>query len=150
MSEFKAIGGTPFMTSEPPGGMGLHLFSDQSGHIRGTLAIDISKQGPPGYAHGGSLIALLDETMGAAAWSLGYRCVAANLQFNLRQSVPLGMEVTVTAEVAHVEGRKVFTVGQILLPEGAVAVEAQGLFIIPHDHAVHHIDFNPFVVDPDG
>jgi len=149
MSEFKPIGGTPFITDEPPGGMGLRLFGDNTGHVHGKLAIDASKQGPPGYAHGGSLTALLDETMGAAAWSLGYRCVAANLQFNLRQSVPLGVEVTVTGEVARVDGRKVFTTGQIVLGDGTIAVEAEGLFIIPQEHAVHHYDFNPFVANSD-
>ena len=138
------------MTSAPPGGMGLHLYADQSGHVRGSLVIDNSKQGPPGYAHGGSLTALLDETMGAAAWSMGFRCVAAKLQFDLLRGVPLGVEVTVAAHVTEVDGRKVYTAGQILLADGLIAVEAKGLFIVPQQHAIHHTDFNPFVTGTDN
>ena len=36
-------------------------------------------EGPPGHAHGGSMAAVLDEAMGAAAWMEGHLVVAVRL-----------------------------------------------------------------------
>lgn len=145
MAEFKPIGGTEFITSPPPGGMGMKFYANGAGNVRGVIAIDRSKQGPPGHAHGGSLIALLDEAMGAAAWNAGHQAVAANLQFNLRASVPLETDVSVYGEVVRVEGRKVFCTASVILPDGSVAVEAEGIFVnTPEKFTDSEVNYNPF------
>lgn len=128
--KFKAIGGTPFITGAVPAGLGMQFYGDGQGHVRGEIAMDVSKQGPPGYVHGGALAALLDEAMGAAAWNQGYRAVAVNLHFDLWVAVPLQKPVTVTGEVQRVEGRKVFCSGSIILPDGTLAVTAAGIFVM--------------------
>lgn len=143
-NEFKAIGGTDFITDPAPVGMGMRFYGDGRGHVRGEIAIHTSKQGPPGYTHGGALIALLDEAMGAAAWNQGYRVVAVNLQFNLWLAVPLQTLVTVMGEVMRVEGRKVFCAGRILLPDETIAVAAEGLFVMAPNGLDLGQDVNPF------
>src|SRR5262245_36696762 len=45
-------------------------------------------QGPPGCAHGGSIMSVLDEAMGAACWQAGHRVMAARLTTNFRAPVP--------------------------------------------------------------
>lgn len=142
--EFKPIGGTDFITDPAPVGMGMRFYADGQGHVRGEIAIDPSKQGPPGFTHGGALIALLDEAMGAAAWNQGYRVVAVNLQFNLWVAVPLQIPVTVMGEVVRIEGRKVFCAGRIRLPDETVAVAAEGLFVMAPSGLDLGMDHNPF------
>jgi acyl-coenzyme A thioesterase PaaI-like protein len=97
--------------------------------VIGRVILDDSKQGPPGHAHGGSLATLLDEAMGASAWFAGYRVVAVNLNIDLKLAVPLHVEVVLRGRVERKEGRKVFTTGELLLPDGRVAIEGRGVFI---------------------
>lgn len=139
----KAIGGTDFITAPEPQGFGMRFYADGEGNVSGKITLRQDKQGPPGHAHGGALIALLDEAMGAAAWNMGYRVVAVNLNFNLKRAVPLHTEITIRGKVESREDRKVFTSGQVILPDGTVAVDCTGLFL----EAPAYVggDFNPFV-----
>lgn len=100
-----------------------------------TCLITLEKrhQGPPGHAHGGLLAALIDEAMGAAAWATGRQVVAVHLEFDLKRAVPLGVQVRVHGFVTANERRKVLTTGTVTLPDGAVAVQASGVFVeAPH------------------
>jgi acyl-coenzyme A thioesterase PaaI-like protein len=138
------IGGTEFITAPEPEGFGMRFYTDGDGTVSGKITLKADKQGPPGHAHGGALIALLDEAMGAAAWSVGYRVVAVNLNFNLKRAVPLNTEITIRGKVESKEDRKVFTSGQVILADGTIAVDCTGLFL----EAPAYVggDYNPFVM----
>ena len=86
-------------------------------------------EGPPGHAHGGSVAAVLDEAMGAAAWSGGYPSIAARIEVDFRLPVPLGIDAVVEMEVERVEGRKVTTRARLLDADGRVLAESSGLFV---------------------
>jgi acyl-coenzyme A thioesterase PaaI-like protein len=86
-------------------------------------------EGPPGHAHGGSIAAVLDEAMGAAAWRAGHVVVAANLSVDYRHMLPLGTDALFEAHVTTVEGRKVRTVGRITGPSGELYAEGRGLYV---------------------
>ena len=66
-------------------------------------------EGPPGFAHGGSVAAVLDEALGGAAWLAGHPVVVARLSVDMREMVPLGTDATVRARVERVDGRKIYT-----------------------------------------
>ncbi|HXO18924.1 MAG TPA: PaaI family thioesterase [Thermoanaerobaculia bacterium] len=85
--------------------------------------------GPPGHAHGGSMAAVLDEAMGAAAWMAGHVVVAVQLDTSFRRMLPLGTDTLLEAWVERVEGRKVWTRGRLLDERGAPFAEAQALFV---------------------
>lgn len=104
-----------------------HLLGD--GRVRATLTMGAALQGPPGYAHGGSLASLLDEAMGAASWFAGNRTVSVHLAFDYQRPVALGAAVQVFGQVDRREGRKIFTSGSILLADGSIAVSASGIFV---------------------
>ena len=108
-------------------GAQFHLLDD--GRVMATVTIEEKHQGPPGYAHGGLLAALLDEAMGAASWFAGNRTVSVHLSFDYKRPVPLGTPVEVSGRMERREGRKIFTSGIITLPDGSVAVSAQGIFV---------------------
>lgn len=125
----KPIGGTDFITKAPPDGFGMRFYVHEDGHISGVIRIQADKQGPPGHVHGGALIALLDEAMGATAWYAGHQVVAVHLSFDLKAAVPLNTEITVQGEIQSKDGRKIWTVSRVMLPDGRVAVEGRGLFL---------------------
>ena len=87
-------------------------------------------QGPPGHAHGGSMAALLDETLGVAAWVQGHRAVAADLGVRFRNMLPLGSRCLVHARVVAVEGRKISIEGALSNDQGILFAEATALFVV--------------------
>ncbi len=113
--------------------MGVEFYLQEDGSVTGVVTLQEGHEGPPFHVHGGVLSALLDEAMGGAAWANGKRVVAVNLNFNFRKPVPLGVPLHVRGRIDRDEGRKCFTVGEIVLLDGAVAVEGTGIFLeAPH------------------
>lgn len=86
-------------------------------------------EGPPGYAHGGSVAAVLDEAMGAAAWAAGQPSLAARIEVDFKAMVPLGTDANVEMAVEKVEGRKITTRARLLDADGRVLAESAGLFV---------------------
>ena len=101
----------------------------------GTLAAKVTPsehhQSYPGRLHGGVSAALLDETIGRAinvsepdTWA-----VTAEINTRYKKPVPYGVELTVTGRVLE-NNRRLFTgAGEILLPDGTVAVTATAKYM---------------------
>ena len=85
-------------------------------------------QGPPRHAHGGAMAAVLDEAMGFSAWLSGQTVVAAKIEIEFFQMLPVNSVVTVEAWVESVDGRKVRTKGKIF-KDDTIFSSSQGLFI---------------------
>lgn len=100
-----------------------------SGEFIGRAWFGPESEGPPGHAHGGSQAAVLDEGMGAAAWFLGHAVLAAKIEINFRNSLPLGTEVTLRVVIDKIEGRKVFVSGRLNGDDDTLYAESTGLFI---------------------
>jgi hypothetical protein len=138
------IGGSTFIFAPPPGGFGVQMYFDPStNETIGYVSVDDSKQGPPGHVHGGAVTTLIDEAMGACVWYRGFRVVAVNLNINLKLAVPLNVEVILRGRVARQEGRKIFTSGELVLPDGQIAADGSGVFV-EAPHLVGALGHNPF------
>ncbi|MFN7942096.1 MAG: PaaI family thioesterase [Thermoanaerobaculia bacterium] len=85
--------------------------------------------GPPGHAHGGAIAAVLDEAMGAVAWTEGHCVVAVRLETDFRRLVPLGTDAHLEARVGEIEGRKVNATARLVDERGELFAEARGLFV---------------------
>jgi acyl-coenzyme A thioesterase PaaI-like protein len=89
-------------------------------------------QGYPGRLHGGMSTAILDETVGRAVncrkqemvWGV---TVEFTVQF--RKPVPLGAELRVAARIVSETSRTFEGTGEILLPDGSVAVTGRGKYL---------------------
>lgn len=101
--------------------------SDRKLHARVWFGRDA--EGPPGHAHGGALIAVLDELMGSSCWVGGHKVVLARLTSHMKAMAPLETVMHAEGEIAEVRGRKVFAHGRITLADGQLLVEAEGLFV---------------------
>ncbi|PIE59799.1 MAG: thioesterase [Desulfobulbus propionicus] len=88
-------------------------------------------QSYPGRMHGGIAATMLDETIGRAIMTPDKQFWGVTVDFamKLRKAVPLGKELKVVARVES-ENRRGFTgTGEIILPDGSVAVEGSGKYL---------------------
>ncbi len=89
-------------------------------------------QSYPGIAHGGVSAALLDEVIGRAIMihhdqeTFG---VTMDLQVKYRKPVPLGVELKAVARITRESGRRFAGTGELYLPDGSVAVSAEGKYL---------------------
>ena len=88
-------------------------------------------QGYPGRLHGGLAATILDETIGRAMNIDQNEIWGVTVEFNVRykKPVPLDTEIRVVGRITN-ENRRLFEgTGEILLPDGQVAVEGHGKYI---------------------
>jgi acyl-coenzyme A thioesterase PaaI-like protein len=85
-------------------------------------------EGPPGSVHGGFVAAAFDEVLGYVQSLSGAPGMTGTLTVRYLQPTPLHQELRFEAEIARVEGRKIFTEGRVRA-DGIVTAEAQGIFI---------------------
>ena len=87
-------------------------------------------EGPPGHAHGGSMAAVLDETMGAGAWIAGHQVVAARITIDFKKLFPIPNVAVAECWVDRVDGKKIFTRGVLSNTKGEAFCTGEGLFIV--------------------
>lgn len=89
-------------------------------------------QSYPGWMHGGVSTAILDETIGRVGLiRYGEEIWGVTVEFHtrFRHPVPLTTAIRVIGRITH-NNRRTFTgTGEILLPDGNVAVEGMGKYI---------------------
>ncbi len=116
-----------------PHGIGLTWYAREDGSIFTEVTLSIKQQGPLGHIHGGASAAILDEIIGVAIWRKGYNVAVVNLDISFRKAIPVDATVTVEARMTKKEGRKIYGIGEIRLPDGSVAVSAKGIYVeAPH------------------
>ena len=89
-------------------------------------------QGYPGRMHGGIAAAILDETIGRSVctgkdeqiWS-----VTLELKTRFRKPIPLGQELKIVARITSEGNRSFEGTGEIVLPNGEIAVSAEGKYM---------------------
>ena len=89
-------------------------------------------QSYPGRLHGGIASAILDETIGRAILIGGNEDVwgvTIDLQLQYKKPIPLETEIKVIARVTEDGSRFFKGSGEIVLPNGDVAVTAQGRYL---------------------
>lgn len=126
------VGSIRSFVSGDPGGDRIRVSyfkREHDGALVGKVWFGPGAEGPPGHAHGGSMAAVLDEALGAAAWMLGHPVVAARLTTVFRQMLPLNTNVFLETQVESIKGRKLRVRGRLLGPTGEAFAEARGIFI---------------------
>ena len=125
--EYRCFGCSP----DNPSGLGLevHHAGDGTGH--GVLRPRPEHEGPPGHLHGGLAATALDETMAWIAHETeDEACVTATLSVRYRKPVPLGDgPYRIEVETLKAGERRRKMAGRLLLGDGTVAVEAEGVFV---------------------
>jgi uncharacterized protein (TIGR00369 family) len=116
----------------PANPIGMHLVFDRDGEsdeviARATLAPHY--QGWRGIAHGGIVMALLDEAMAHAAGFAGHRGVTATVSVRFRKPVRLERPIVVRGRVTWQRRNVLGVEGNIFDEDGALLARAEGSFV---------------------
>jgi len=88
-------------------------------------------QSYPGRLHGGISSAILDETIGRAIMIENENIWGVTIELNVKfkRPVPYDVELKVVGRITEQNKRFFFGTGELLLPDGSVAVTAKGKYI---------------------
>ena len=111
------------------GFLALKYFQTPAGDLRAIASFGPQSEGAPGQVHGGMILTVLDEALGAAAWLAGHPVLTVRLQTEFRLSVPVRTEMLVTARLTRVRHKLVFVEGDLLGEDGRRYAGAKGEFM---------------------
>jgi uncharacterized protein (TIGR00369 family) len=114
----------------PENPIGLHLkFELDDGGVRSQVVLEQQFQGWREIAHGGIVMALLDEAMAHAAGAAGHRGVTASLTARFRKPIPLGRPLRLRGRVADRRRSVLFLQATIEDADGCLLAEGEGKFV---------------------
>ncbi|MBZ0308951.1 MAG: PaaI family thioesterase [Anaerolineae bacterium] len=118
-------------------GLKLRFENIEAGHVRVQARVCDKHQGYPGIVHGGIVAAMLDEVMGRSIMSGTSETrlmFTAKMELKYRMSVPLNTDIQIRGWVVKDKGRVAQVEGEVVLPDGTVAVEGSATLVaIPAD-----------------
>lgn len=117
---------------ENSSGLKSRFFELETDELLGVFQPKNDHQGYPGRLHGGLAATILDETIGRAimlSTSDSIWGVTVDFSMRLRKPIPLDSEVRVLARVTKENKRFFEGSGEVILPDGSVAVEGKGRYL---------------------
>jgi acyl-coenzyme A thioesterase PaaI-like protein len=114
----------------PENPIGLHLaFAPDGGVVRATITLANDFQGWRGVAHGGIVMALLDEAMAHAAGFAGHRGMTASAQVRFRKPVPIGQPLDVIGSVTWQRRNVIGVEASVRGAGGVIFAQAEGKIV---------------------
>lgn len=116
----------------PTNPIGMHVHFDRAEGAEGVLArLELAPvyQGWRGIAHGGIVMALLDEAMAHAAGFAGHRGVTASVNVRFRKPVPLEHPIEVRGRVTWQRRNVLGVEASIFDAAGSLLAHAEGSFV---------------------
>ncbi len=92
-------------------------------------------EGAPGLVHGGMILTVLDEALGAACWVAGHPSLTVRLNTEFRLSLPLTTRCLVETRTTLARHGLMTASGQVRSAEGKVYASAEGRFMRLDDAA---------------
>ncbi len=138
-----------------PFGLRAQFYELENGEVMALFHPRDEHQSYPGRLHGGIATAILDETIGRVGlikYGEDIWGVTVEFQARFRRPVPLLEEIRVIGRITA-DTRRTFTgTGEIILPDGRVAVEGKGKYIkLPIDQITDFdVDAEEWRVSPDS
>ena len=90
---------------------------------------DERHMGFPGFAHGGLIIAILDDAMGRCAAMHRRWVVTGRCDTRFRAGAAVGVPLRVEAWITKLTKRVMLAEGRVVLPDGGVVAEANGTYL---------------------
>ena len=114
-----------------PSGLKTYYYELENGELASTFYTREDHQSYPGRLHGGVAAAVLDESIGRAIMITEPQVWGVTMELTLkyRKPVPLDEHLTVISRITKNTHRVFEGSGEILLPNGEVAVSAQGRYL---------------------
>ena len=108
-------------------GLKMQFFDDGVDSITSTVVLDKKYEGYPGIVHGGILATILDEVIGRCAMIKDHHhfMMTVTLDIKYRNPAPINTELRAVGTATRIGGRIGKAHGEIILPDGVVACDAQ-------------------------
>ena len=115
----------------PANASGLHLHFDRDPREGVVASVNLAPQfqGWRGIAHGGIVMALLDEAMAHAAGFAGHRGVTASVSVRFRKPVPLERPIEVRGRVTWRRRNVLGVEASVADVRGRLLAQAEGSFV---------------------
>jgi uncharacterized protein (TIGR00369 family) len=120
-----------------PVGLKARFWDNGVDEVRATYVVEEKYQGYPGITHGGIVASLLDETAGRVVMieNPDRFFMTAKFEIRYRRPVPTQTELTLVGRMVKDRGRLIQAHGEIQLPDGTVAAEAEATLVeIPDEY----------------
>lgn len=98
------------------------------GPLLAQVRFGAGSEGAPGRTHGGAVLTVLDEAMGAACWVRGLPVLTARISAAFRRGVPLNADLTVETAIVRESPRIIFVTSRLVDAVGGLYAEAEGSF----------------------
>jgi uncharacterized protein (TIGR00369 family) len=110
-----------------PRGLYMHFFDNGSTEVWSEYAVAEMYQGYPGVVHGGVVAAMLDEVVARVSMIADHHhfMMSVKLSVKYRHPVPTETPLKIVGRIVRLRGRLGKAEGQVLLPDGTVAAEAE-------------------------
>ena len=105
-------------------------YLDESGRVTADFHLGAAYEGPPGHVHGGVSAMILDQMLGEAACPDRIPRFSGSITYKYLRPAALGA-LHAEAFRTHTEGAKTYCSAHIADADGAILVEAEGVFIMP-------------------
>lgn len=108
-------------------GLGMAFYDNGIDSVTSRVTLDKRFEGYPGIVHGGILASILDEAVGRVAMAGDHHhfMMTVNMKVQYRLPTPIDTPLEIQAKAIRMRGRLGKAQGQILLPSGQVACEAE-------------------------
>lgn len=105
-----------------------YVTQGRGGALLAQVRFGLGSEGAPKRVHGGAVLTVLDEAMGAACWVKGMPVLTARLSAAFRRGVPLEADLTVETAIVRETARLIFVTGRLVDGIGGLYAEAEGSF----------------------
>ena len=110
----------------------MEFYDTGPGEVTAEYVVPDIYQGYPGVVHGGITAAMLDETAGRSVMTQGDDLrffITLKLNIKYRRSVPTETPLKIVGRLITLRGRRATCHGEIRLPDGSVAAEAEAVLV---------------------
>ena len=117
---------------ENPVGLKAKFYATKDEEVVAIFTPRKDLQSYPGVLHGGISATILDETIGRAIMNrYGQNSFGVTLELNVKykKPVPTDAELKVIGRITNERGRLFYGTGELYLPDGTVAVVAEGKYM---------------------
>ena len=104
------------------------LKSPNMNELMAEVWFKVDAAGPPGHVHGGCQAAVLDEVMGSTGWHHGFGVVAAKIEVEFLDMIPVNQQYSVRGKIDSSDRRKIYITAEIFNSKKTFA-KSKGLFI---------------------
>jgi acyl-coenzyme A thioesterase PaaI-like protein len=97
-----------------------YFFNPEEKSVIAQVTFGDLAQGPPGYAHGGAIAAVLDETMGITSWINNLKVLTTELKTTYIKAVKLNTLTFAEAKIDKIDNNELIIKSQLTDETGSV------------------------------